>query len=296
MKLQFFLYVIILGLCLNLLSNMIWKYLPASDIHIDKIVTSILVSTCIILLILHRKENKDLSRDQTLDQLWEEFNKKFSILFSLIGLRTDVLPGIRISVIPVFLSLEYFRWELLAQIGWYDLSPFLIHLLVVVFSMLGGVICWFVSGWIFDPLYDWLYGPDKPFTKRGQHLIIFPQGYSLNAHRKSARTKIADKNKGNPAYQDEENPIYDSILAVLSKHNVSELDSIMSHLQNSKTLRNAILPLLVLVVVAIYSGEYWMSAILLSVSILLFAASASFRVKHTERMYQVYCHPDVPTL
>lgn len=227
-----------------------------------------------------------------------ELRKKFSVLFSLIGLKTDVLPAIWISVIPVLLYLEYFRWELLAKIGWYDLPPLLVQLLVVIFSLLGGVICWFVSGWIFDPVYDRLYGPDKPFTKPGRHLIIFPPGYGLNTHRKSARTKIADRNKGNPDYRDEENLIYDAVLAVLSKHNVSEIDRdrIMSHLQNSKTLRNAILPLLALVVVAMYRGEYWMSAILLIVSIFLFAASASFRVKHTERMYQVYCHPDVPTL
>lgn len=57
MKLQFLLYVIIAGLVINLLSNMIWKYLPGTDHHLDKIVTVVLIGICIILLILY----KDLS-------------------------------------------------------------------------------------------------------------------------------------------------------------------------------------------------------------------------------------------
>ncbi len=52
MKFQFFLYVIILSLAVNLLANMIWKYLPGTDRNLDKIVTAVLVGICIILLVL----------------------------------------------------------------------------------------------------------------------------------------------------------------------------------------------------------------------------------------------------
>lgn len=59
MKLQFFLYTIILGLVLNLLANMIWKYIPGTDLYIDKIVTAVLISICVMLLMFYKEENKD---------------------------------------------------------------------------------------------------------------------------------------------------------------------------------------------------------------------------------------------
>jgi hypothetical protein len=58
MKLQFLLYVIILGLVLNLLANMIWKYIPGTNRHLDKIITVALVGICVILLAFYN-ENKD---------------------------------------------------------------------------------------------------------------------------------------------------------------------------------------------------------------------------------------------
>lgn len=57
MKLQFLLYVVILGLVINLLANMIWKYLPGTNRHIDKIVTAALVGICIILLVFHQEDS-----------------------------------------------------------------------------------------------------------------------------------------------------------------------------------------------------------------------------------------------
>lgn len=59
MKLQFFLYVIILGLILNLLANMIWKYIPVTDLYVDKIVTAILISACILLIIFYNEPDKN---------------------------------------------------------------------------------------------------------------------------------------------------------------------------------------------------------------------------------------------
>jgi hypothetical protein len=67
MKLQFFLYVIILGLVINLLANMIWKYLPGTNRHIDKIVTAALVGICIILLVFHQEDSSVDAPQQTIE-------------------------------------------------------------------------------------------------------------------------------------------------------------------------------------------------------------------------------------
>ena len=56
MKIQFLLYAIILGLVLNLLADMIWRYIPRTNQHIDKIVTGALISICILLLIFYKEE------------------------------------------------------------------------------------------------------------------------------------------------------------------------------------------------------------------------------------------------
>jgi hypothetical protein len=69
MKLQFFLYVIILGLVINLLANMIWKYIPGTNRHFDKIVTAALVSICIILLILHQEDSSVDASQQNIESL-----------------------------------------------------------------------------------------------------------------------------------------------------------------------------------------------------------------------------------
>jgi hypothetical protein len=55
--LQFFLYTIIIGLVINLLADMVWKYLPGTR-RMDIIVTAILVSICIVLLIYHKAETQ----------------------------------------------------------------------------------------------------------------------------------------------------------------------------------------------------------------------------------------------
>ena len=67
MKLQFFLYVIILGLVINLLANMIWKYIPGTHRHIDKIVTAALVGICIILLAFHQEDRSTDTPQQKIE-------------------------------------------------------------------------------------------------------------------------------------------------------------------------------------------------------------------------------------
>src|SRR5205085_2582346 len=55
---EIILYVIILALAVNLMANMIWKYLPYMDKRADVWVTIIIIIVC-VLIILYRKDTKD---------------------------------------------------------------------------------------------------------------------------------------------------------------------------------------------------------------------------------------------
>lgn len=57
-KTQIILYVIILGLVVNLLANMIWKYLPGSEKHIDKIAGGALILICLLLVVFNKDDSK----------------------------------------------------------------------------------------------------------------------------------------------------------------------------------------------------------------------------------------------
>ena len=52
------LYVIILGLVVNLLANMIWKYMPGTEKSIDKIVTCALIVVCALLVVFNNDDSK----------------------------------------------------------------------------------------------------------------------------------------------------------------------------------------------------------------------------------------------
>lgn len=52
-KLEFLLYVIILGIAIHIIADMILKYMPSGK-HIDKIIGIIIILFCGVLLIIHR--------------------------------------------------------------------------------------------------------------------------------------------------------------------------------------------------------------------------------------------------
>ncbi|OFX54747.1 MAG: hypothetical protein A2046_10590 [Bacteroidetes bacterium GWA2_30_7] len=56
---EFILYVIILGIVLNLIANLIWKYLPGSNKHIIIYVSVALIVICVLLVIYYRNNNKN---------------------------------------------------------------------------------------------------------------------------------------------------------------------------------------------------------------------------------------------
>ena len=55
----FIIYSIMGGLSLNLIANMIWKYLPHSDKHYDLFITILLIAICITVLIIHNRQNNE---------------------------------------------------------------------------------------------------------------------------------------------------------------------------------------------------------------------------------------------
>jgi hypothetical protein len=83
-RMEVLLYVIILGVVVNLIANMIWKYIPSTDKHLDKIVSAILICICILLLIFvrqnvagesHDKSRTTQSRDTTIKNLGVQVEK-----------------------------------------------------------------------------------------------------------------------------------------------------------------------------------------------------------------------------
>ena len=54
---EILLYIIILGLVLNLISNMIWKYLPKTEKNIDVWATTVLILICILLVVFKREKS-----------------------------------------------------------------------------------------------------------------------------------------------------------------------------------------------------------------------------------------------
>ena len=55
----FIIYSIIGGLSINLIANMIWKYLPHTDKHYDLFITILLIAICITVLIIHNRQNNE---------------------------------------------------------------------------------------------------------------------------------------------------------------------------------------------------------------------------------------------
>lgn len=232
------------------------------------------------------------SEHSFLEKVVDEVSRKIQTLFSLTGLRSEVLPGIRISVLPAFILLEHFRTGLLTRIGLKTLAPAPGQVLVGVLAVFTGVASWFVSGWIFDPPYDWLYGPDKPFTRHGGRYGPFPSGYQLNVERRQARVKLGAKEA---KYTDPNIPIYGRVFKVVEKHRHPQLPGIKATLTNAKTVRNAILPVLGLVYVTVQAEWYAWAAFLL-LALVLFVTHCSLRLKHSVDLYEAYNAKDVPAI
>jgi hypothetical protein len=59
------LYVVILGLAINLMANMIWKYLPGSDQRVDAWITISIIIVCVIVIIARKDDPNSNTQKQT---------------------------------------------------------------------------------------------------------------------------------------------------------------------------------------------------------------------------------------
>lgn len=55
-KKEILLYVIILGIVLNLIANVIWKYIPKETSHVDEVISGVLLLICVLLLVFHKSQ------------------------------------------------------------------------------------------------------------------------------------------------------------------------------------------------------------------------------------------------
>jgi hypothetical protein len=173
--------------------------------------------------------------------------KKFQELFSVTGIRTKVFPGIKIAFFLVYAIFVQFRQELLAGIGIGDIKPVSAYIVLAVGASLGSIVLWAISGYIFDPLYDLLYGPDGLWTRKpGRMWGFFYSGYDLDQFRNRARTRLAKDPKDN---------ILDPTLAIVKSKNPQLHEEVADELENSKAFRTAILPTFFLLVWFTYLGS-----------------------------------------
>lgn len=71
-RMEIILYLIILGLVVNLIANMIWKYIPGSDKNIDKIASAVLILICVLLVVFIKQDTSREDSCQT--NLTTQFN------------------------------------------------------------------------------------------------------------------------------------------------------------------------------------------------------------------------------
>lgn len=234
-----------------------------------------------------------LDESTLLQKAVNQLKRKITLLFSISGFKEDVLPGIYISVIPAFLLLEQYRDEFLTKIGLGGFSFPADHIIVGLIAILIGIASWFVSGWIFDPIFDVLYGNDKRFTKLKRDYGPFKSGFALNDQRKKARDKISEKDAD---YKDERYSIFKPICDVLKRHHKNLYTSYKTDLVNSKTIRNSLLPLSGLIISTYLNNEFLLSASLALLVFILFFVNSNLRQTYMFNVYKMYNNKDVPTL
>ena len=210
--------------------------------------------------------------------------KKLQQLFSLTGIQTEVLPGIKISFFVVYAVFVQFRQELLAVIGIGDIKPVAAYIVLAIGASLGSVLLWAFSGYILDPLYDLLYGPGGPWTRKpGRPWGFFYSGYDLDQFRKRARDRLA---KDESAYKDTKTNIHLPTLDRLKSKNSQLHKEVESELENSKAFRNAVLPVIFLLGWFAYTGSIGPALVSLVALIAFVELSFRGRAQHALKAYR----------
>ena len=217
--------------------------------------------------------------------LIEKFHEKQKTLFSISGVRHDVLPGIYIAVFFSYAFLYQFRASLFEALQ-INIEPALMYTIVGVASIFGGVVLWFISGAIWDPLYNLLYTTGGLWTKSGgRKLGVFYPGYELEKYRKLVRKQLESIDE---VYADPEVSIYDPVFDDLKPRDPELYKELKGKLQNSKTFRNTLLPILALVLWSAYKQQLAIALVSTVVFVSLLAMSFQQRATHCQTAYRCY--------
>lgn len=213
--------------------------------------------------------------------------EKFKTLFSLVGIRSEVLPGISVAFFPVYAILFHFRSRILAGLGLQGMDATKSDALLGIAAVLGSVVLWFISGAIWDkPVYDRLYGQGRPWTRSPEtRLMLFTSGYELERFRESAREKLT---RTNPLYADRNVSIYAPILENVRTGDPDRYKEIKGELQISKVFRNALLPMIFITTWFLYKLAFVSAIVTLLFLFVFLAISFHFRALHSLRAYRWY--------
>jgi hypothetical protein len=208
---------------------------------------------------------------------------KLRKMFSYVGVRDEVLPGIRFAFIPVWALTLQFRQQLLELLGLPQSSNEVAYAVIAITTVAGSVVLWAWGGYVLDPIYDGLYRPGGPWTSPGRKWLFFSSGYDLDQFRTEARTKLAAEN---PIYADPEQSIYKPIVGTLKKESLASYQVIEAELENSKAFRSAVLPLLVLAIVYLLNRS-WSPALVATLAfVAVLELSFRYRANHALEAYR----------
>lgn len=210
--------------------------------------------------------------------------KKLQALFSLTGIQTEILPGIKIAFFLVYAIFVQFRQELLAALGIGDIKPVAAYIVLAIGASLGSVVLWAISGYILDPLYDLFSGPGGFWTRKpGRPWGFFYSAYDLDQFRKRARERLA---KEEPAYKDTKTNILDPALERLKSKNAQLHKEVQSELENSKSFRNAVLPTIFLLGWFAHTGSVAPALVSLVALIVFVELFSRGRAQHALKTYR----------
>ena len=211
--------------------------------------------------------------------------EKFKTLFSLVGIRSEVLPGISVAFFLVYFILFHFQPRILTSLGLQGMDATQSDTLLGIAAVLGSVVLWFISGAIWDkPVYNRLYGENRPWTRSPEtKLMLFTSGYELEKFRKLARQKLA---RTNPLYADSNISIYAPIMENVSTGDPNRYKEIKGELQISKVFRNALLPVIFVAAWFLYKLKFVPAIVTVLLLFVFLAISFHYRALHSLRAYR----------
>ena len=210
--------------------------------------------------------------------------EKLRKMFSFVGLRDEVFPGIRLAFVSVLALATQFRQQLLDSLALSGASREVSYTVVAVMSVVGSIALWAWAGYVLDPIYDRLYGPRGAWTSPGRKWLFFSSGYDLDQFRSEARKALAKEDAS--LWGDPSKNIYKPILDRLKQGDAARYDVVAAELENSKAFRSAVLPLLALAI-AFVLRRSWSPALVATLAFMsVLELSFRYRANHCLEMYR----------